>query len=146
MMIEGGLAEEISSPTTVSFSATSNSATPKPFPARDDSSCVQVAVRVRPLLALESDDANCMEVQRPPGADHAIAIQVGGGPRFTFDHVFGMRAPQQQIYAERVAPLVVSCLQGYNATILAYGQTGSGVSRNETLLTMHRIDRDVILY
>jgi hypothetical protein len=123
--------EKSSSATTANGSVTSN-ATPNIL-TRDEASCVQVAVRVRPVLALEGDDANCMEVQRPPGAKYAIGIQVGGGggPRFTFDQVFGMRTTQDQIYAERVAPLVISCLEGYNATILAYGQTGSGVSRKE---------------
>jgi Kinesin motor domain len=107
---------------------------PNPEDARDidPSCCVQVAVRVRPLLALEGDDENCLQVLPPhPSAVKRVptAIQVGGpaGPQFTFDQVFGMSADQIQVYESRVAPLITSCLDGYNATILAYGQTGSGV-------------------
>jgi Kinesin motor domain len=130
MSKEGPTPEEPqrSSPTPDSLSDNA-SGKPQKVAARDDSSCVQVAVRVRPVLALEGDDENiCMEVQRIPGADYATTIQVGGGPRFSFDQVFGVHTTQQQLYTDRVAPLVVSCLEGYNATILAYGQTGSGVS------------------
>jgi Kinesin motor domain len=103
----------------------------EPISVRDDASCVQVAVRVRPLITLEGDDESCVQVlHQSVGASHATAIQVGGpsGPRFTFDQVFGVKSTQQYVYETRVAPLIVSCLEGYNATILAYGQTGSGVS------------------
>jgi hypothetical protein len=113
----------------------------------DSSCCVQVAVRVRPLLALEGDDENCIQVLRTSlsipsvsagnsstvyangSTTTATVIQVGGasGPQFTFDQAFGMETDQIQVYESRVAPLIGSCLDGYNATILAYGQTGSGV-------------------
>lgn len=103
--------------------------------AIDPSSCVQVAVRVRPLLALEGDDECCVQVLRHSTSHQgakgpAISIQIGGasGPQYTFDQVFDMETTQVQVYESRVAPLIESCLDGYNATILAYGQTGSGVS------------------
>jgi len=63
-------------------------------------------------------------------------VQVGGGvgdtdqsnlgKTFAFDHVFRASAEQIEVYEGCVAPLVQSCLEGYNATVLAYGQTGSG--------------------
>jgi hypothetical protein len=100
----------------------------------DPSSCVQVAVRVRPLLALEGDDECCIKVlnndNSPNGRKGSTnSIQIGGssGPQYTFDQVFDMETTQIQVYESRVAPLIGSCLDGYNATILAYGQTGSGV-------------------
>lgn len=34
--------------------------------------------------------------------------------------------PQDQVYREVVSPLVESCFDGFNVTVLAYGQTGSG--------------------
>lgn len=104
------------------------------LPPRDDSSssssCVQVAVRVRPLIALEGDDESCIQVF---GASSS-SLQIGGstGPRFTFDQVWGTKTNQRTVYDSRVAPLIQSCLDGYNATILAYGQTGSGVSALST--------------
>ena len=95
----------------------------------NDTCCVQVAVRVRPLLPLEGDDESCVAVLTAADAtSNTQSIQIGGsqGPRFTFDHVFDESTPQPELYQRRVAPLVRSCLEGYNATILAYGQTGSG--------------------
>jgi Kinesin motor domain len=94
---------------------------------RSPDSCVQVAVRVRPLLSsLESGCGSCMTIL--PVGDYATAIQVGpsSGPTFTFDEVFPASTTQVQVFEHRVSPLVERCLEGYNATILAYGQTGSG--------------------
>lgn len=115
----------------------------------DPSSCVQVAVRVRPLLALEGDDECCVQVLRHNTSYHGSkaptitnSIQIGGssGPQYTFDQVFDMETTQIQIYESRVAPLIGSCLDGYNATILAYGQTGSGVS----FLLLCRLDQPLL--
>jgi hypothetical protein len=99
----------------------------------DPSICVQVAVRVRPLLSLEGDDESCIQVLRSSNGDTNIptnSIQIGGssGPQYTFDEVFDVGTTQVHVYEARVAPLIRFCLDGYNATILAYGQTGSGVS------------------
>ena len=113
----------------------------------DPSCCVQVAVRVRPLLALEGDDENCVQVLKSySGNGHATAIQVGGpaGPQFTFDQVFSMASDQIQVYQSRVAPLITSCLDGYNATILAYGQTGSGVRLSR--LSVVSLKKDLFSY
>jgi len=92
--------------------------------ADDDCTSVQVAVRVRPLLAMEADTDVCIRVTD----DSSTALQIGGssGPRFTFDHVFDRTSTQTDVYTTKVSELVDSCLEGYNATILAYGQTGSG--------------------
>ena len=112
---------------------------------RDESSSVQVAVRIRPCLAKEAGSDICIRVlppvhdpkqQQQKGSTRATttalavprALQIGGsqGPCFTFDQVFAERTQQEELYQARVQPLVDSCLQGYNATIFAYGQTGSG--------------------
>ena len=102
--------------------------------ASSSASSVQVAVRVRPLLStLESGCGSCMKVLPPdPNSSHPNAsttIQIGAsstGPRFTFDEVFPTTSQQSEVFDHRVAPLVESCLQGYNASLVAYGQTGSG--------------------
>lgn len=80
-------------------------------------SCVQVAVRIRPLLGVE--DESCVQ-------HHQNMIQIGGpsGPRFTFDNV--LNCSQQELFDTQIESLVDKCVSGYNATILAYGQTGSG--------------------
>lgn len=90
--------------------------------SRDASCCVQVAVRVRPVLSYEKKENVC-QVDK-----HTNSVQIGGksGPRFTFDRVFDPSTTQAQLFEQAVQPLIHKCLQGYNATIFAYGQTGSG--------------------
>lgn len=118
------------SPSESSSSLSSLSPASSSISRRDASSSVQVAVRVRPMLALEGGSDICMEVLRSAaaGAGKNDGISIGGssGPRFTFDEVFDTGTVQADIYKRSVVPLVESCLEGYNATILAYGQTGSG--------------------
>ncbi|CAM6029514.1 unnamed protein product [Sphagnum balticum] len=84
---------------------------------------VQVAVNIRPLIAME----------RVQGCSDCIAIVPGepqvqiGHHSFTFDYVFGSSAlPLDSIFDKCVKPLVEGLFHGYNATVLAYGQTGSG--------------------
>lgn len=44
----------------------------------------------------------------------------------TFDYVAGEEESQEAVYDTIGAPVVLSCIQGYNGTILCYGQTASG--------------------
>ena len=81
------------------------------------------------MLAYEAGTTKCIEVLHS-SADSldTNVIRLGGetGPTFVFDETFDGHTPQQAVYEHRVQPLVGSCLEGYNATVLAYGQTGSG--------------------
>ncbi|KAK3827646.1 MAG: P-loop containing nucleoside triphosphate hydrolase protein, partial [Benniella sp.] len=45
---------------------------------------------------------------------------------FTFDHVFGTSATQEEVYMGCVKRMVDRFMEGYNVTIMAYGQTSSG--------------------
>lgn len=103
----------------------------------NDSSSVQVAVRIRPMLPSEAGSTPCIDVSCSSSSSSTVrtdmseknnVVRIGGtnGPTFTFDEAFSGGSNQKQIYANAVSPLVESCLQGYNATVLAYGQTGSG--------------------
>ena len=88
----------------------------------DPDGCVQVAVRVRPMLPKEAGSTECVDVLRSATQeDINNVLQLGGssGPKFTFDQVFGAETAQSQVYRDRVAPLVENCLEGYNATVLA---------------------------
>ena len=49
-----------------------------------------------------------------------------GKRRFTFDHVFGPKSTQDDVYLTVVKPVVAEVLQGFNCTVFAYGQTGTG--------------------
>ena len=44
----------------------------------------------------------------------------------SFDYVADEEVTQEELYARVGAPAVMSCIQGYNGTILCYGQTASG--------------------
>lgn len=91
----------------------------------DGASSVQVAVRVRPMLPHEAGNTQCIEVLRlSASATTSTVVRLGGesGPKFTFDQVFPLTTEQHDVYQHRVEPLVKSCLEGYNATILAYGK------------------------
>lgn len=97
--------------------------------AVEGASSVQVAVRIRPMLPHEAGNTQCVDVLKTVASSPiSTVVRLGGeaGPNFTFDQVFPLSTTQSEVYEHRVAPLVGSCLEGYNATILAYGQTGSG--------------------
>ncbi|XP_064258916.1 kinesin-like protein KIF27 [Passer domesticus] len=84
---------------------------------------VKVAVRVRPLLSKEILQNHQVCVRLVPNAKQVI---IGKDHVFTFDFVFGKNSTQEEVYAVCIKPLLVSLIEGYNATVFAYGQTGSG--------------------
>ncbi|KAM9360677.1 kinesin-like protein KIF27 [Symphorus nematophorus] len=85
--------------------------------------CVRVAVRIRPLLSKEVLHNHDVCVRAVPGS---AQVMVGTDRLFSFDHVFGPTASQDEVYESCVQPLVGSLVHGYNATVFCYGQTGSG--------------------
>ncbi|KAM4050745.1 kinesin-like protein KIF27 isoform 2-T4 [Anomaloglossus baeobatrachus] len=84
---------------------------------------VKVAVRVRPLLSKEILHNHQVCVRLVPNTQQII---IGKDRVFTFDHVFGKSSTQDDVYDSCIKPLLVSLIEGYNATVFAYGQTGSG--------------------
>nr|CDQ00863.2 BMA-KLP-12, isoform a [Brugia malayi] len=89
----------------------------------DDSSCVRVAVRVRPQSEREKVENShvCTNVLQKEAQ-----ITIGGERSFTFDYAFDIGTHQQKIYDDCVKNLIEGTFEGFNATVLAYGQTGSG--------------------
>ncbi|CAM9590810.1 unnamed protein product, partial [Ectocarpus sp. 8 AP-2014] len=85
---------------------------------------VKVAVRVRPLVGMETAQG-CVECMFGDNDNNQVII-TGDSRRRKFDNVFGADSTQEQVYRSTALPLVRRCLEGFNATILAYGQTGSG--------------------
>ncbi|KAK9762981.1 hypothetical protein K7432_010746 [Basidiobolus ranarum] len=88
---------------------------------------VQVAVRVRPIQPnerLKGTRGNTEVLGYTPEAP--IISVVPHNRQFTYDHVFGPDAGQNDIYSQSVLQLMDKFTQGFNATILAYGQTSSG--------------------
>ncbi|XP_074851277.1 kinesin-like protein KIF27 [Carettochelys insculpta] len=84
---------------------------------------VKVAVRIRPLLSKEILHNHQVCVRLVPNTQQVI---IGKDRVFTFDFVFGKNSTQDEVYRTCIKPLVVSLIEGYNATVFAYGQTGSG--------------------
>eukprot|EP00903_Cladosiphon_okamuranus_P012052 g11316.t1 len=84
---------------------------------------IRVLCRCRPRTPQDKGGGVCVSF---PG-EGAIEMVNERGKRkaWAFDHVFGLEARQETVYAE-VSPLVVSVLDGYNTCIFAYGQTGTG--------------------
>ncbi|XP_006835021.1 PREDICTED: kinesin-like protein KIF27 isoform X3 [Chrysochloris asiatica] len=84
---------------------------------------VKVAVRIRPLLCKEVLHNHQVCVRIIPNTQQII---IGRDRVFTFDYVFGKSSTQDEVYNMCIKPLVLSLIEGYNATVFAYGQTGSG--------------------
>ncbi|KAJ3126840.1 Kinesin-like protein kif21b [Physocladia obscura] len=102
------------------------------------SSCVRVAVRLRPLSAKELLDGGGAPVVDAQPSQNAVIVRAAdplqphasGHPAaariFLFDDVYAPSDSQEAVYTRSVKPLVDCFLSGFNATTLAYGQTGSG--------------------
>ena len=82
-------------------------------------SSVKVGVRIRPLLSKERHQSNCISSYDQQSLEFK-------NQTFTFDYIFDMNLPQQELYQNTAAPMLKSFLDGFNVTIIAYGQTGSG--------------------
>lgn len=97
---------------------------------------IKVVVRVRPLLPREGS-AKIAHVDR---SEQTVTVGDADGDKvcgasvrrgsvaltFAFDHAYDEYSTQAELYETTARPVLESCLQGYNATILAYGQTGTG--------------------
>eukprot|EP00968_Pinguiococcus_pyrenoidosus_P020467 scaffold2405_cov211-Pinguiococcus_pyrenoidosus.AAC.1 len=89
-------------------------------------SSVQVAVRVRPLLAYETADPQTRFVLSHP-SNRQVCMHLSDGKKrtFTYDRVFAHDCAQAEVFSA-VRHMLSDLLDGYNVTFLAYGQTGSG--------------------
>lgn len=128
------------------MSASKKKSNPKVNAAANRDEAVQVVVRCRPMNTKEKESGCTQVVQVFPHSGEIEVMcpneTVTKGPVdqrkiFTFDAVYDHKAKQQDLYDEAVRPLVVSVLQGFNATIFAYGQTGTGKTH-----TMEGIKKD----
>jgi hypothetical protein len=80
-----------------------------------------VALRIRPLVNREKYDKQVVRAY-----EYTSIVTIGADKMFTYDACFGTESKQEEVFETCVKNLVLSCFQGYNATILAYGQNGSG--------------------
>ncbi|CAI5460964.1 unnamed protein product [Closterium sp. Yama58-4] len=98
---------------------------PLPTPIAHD----QVIVRVRPPAGPELTGypgGKCVAQDGPKSLFLVNPDRAGAAEQFTFDHVAGESASQEDLFELAGRPIVENCLAGYNSTMFAYGQTGSG--------------------
>ncbi|CAO3568270.1 unnamed protein product [Mortierella alpina] len=119
-------------------------------PAQAIETSVQVALRIRPIVTdaknrhrprAEAEVLSLVERSptpslSSPGSGPTSGQQQHDQPQqvvvvplqrhFTFDHIFGTGASQEEVYQGSVKRMVDKFMEGYNVTIMAYGQTSSG--------------------
>ena len=128
-MLSGRTSPSLSSPLIfLPKSRSSFTATARNMPTSES---IKVAFRVRPLNQKEkqkgSQIATVAHAER--GVIEITNPSSGDAKQFTFDHVFGEQSTQVQVYNTVCAPVVQSCLDGYNGTVFCFGQTGAGKVR-----------------
>ncbi|CAI6008002.1 unnamed protein product [Closterium sp. NIES-65] len=123
---------------TIAVKTPSTATRTRPVPTRlsaaisDDSNIqviVRVIVRVRPPAGPELTGypgAKCVAQDGPRSLFLVNPDRAGAAEQFTFDHVAGESAVQEDLFELAGRPIVENCLAGYNSTMFAYGQTGSG--------------------
>ncbi|XP_065909022.1 uncharacterized protein [Dysidea avara] len=95
--------------------------------ASDPKANIQVGIRVRPLLPKEKLNGETEQwAVTPTSITQKDSKLVVTSSCYAFNYVFNQEVETQTIYDTLVKPMVVSSLEGYNATIFAYGQTCSG--------------------
>ena len=96
---------------------------------------IQVAVRFRPPNPTECEESQSLVwtltkngVSLRNEYCHLLASERKGNPsaHMQFDCCFSWEDDNQVVYDSVAKSIVLSTLEGYNATIFAYGQTGSG--------------------
>jgi kinesin family protein 3/17 len=92
------------------------------------SETVKVAVRVRPINALEKKNNSviCVEVDRANNEINLTKQETNQVNTFNYDYVYPSTINQRTVYDETAFPIVEAVIEGYNGTIFAYGQTGCG--------------------
>eukprot|EP00042_Codosiga_hollandica_P044395 m.436557 g.436557 ORF g.436557 m.436557 type:complete len:1199 (-) comp56774_c0_seq1:270-3866(-) len=85
---------------------------------------VDVFVRVRPFLPMESGNRACVNIEDESTISCTDAMDRLNS--FAFDRIYGMEASQQDLFQDAVAPVVEQVSRGMACAIFAYGQTGAG--------------------
>eukprot|EP00435_Cladocopium_sp_Y103_P034304 s1442_g8.t2 len=99
----------------------------------DQSECIRIGVRLRPLVPCEAGQPQCLRVR-----DNVIILEADGNgskaPReFAFDYVMdssdatsGSFVSQERCYQLMAEKMVEHSLQGFSTCLFCYGQTGTG--------------------
>ncbi|CAN8201995.1 unnamed protein product, partial [Coccothraustes coccothraustes] len=103
---------------------------------------VAVVLRVRPpsrreraapsILHVLNQHAVLFTSEEPGGTGTAPLGRRRRNIEFEFDHVFGERATQEEVFQHTTLPLLDTLLAGYNCSVFAYG--ASGVGKTHTMM------------
>ncbi|XP_037032465.1 kinesin-related protein 13-like isoform X1 [Bradysia coprophila] len=92
---------------------------------------IKVCVKIRPLS--ERDVKLKKEEQWKVADNNSLqCMNIAHPCKFTFDHVFGTKSPNYEMYLSIVKPIFESCLIGFNGAIITYGSSSAG--KNYTML------------
>ncbi|GJP69175.1 hypothetical protein CLOP_g130 [Closterium sp. NIES-67] len=86
---------------------------------------IKVIVRVRPPAGPELTGypgERCVAVDGPKLLFLMNPDKGGAAQQFTFDHVAGENATQEDLFEPAGRPIVENCLAGYSSTMFTYGQ------------------------
>lgn len=86
---------------------------------------IKVVARFRPQNKIELAAGSEQIVEFSSDDTCSISSKEASGA-FTFDRVFKVGTPQQDVFDYSIRSTVDDVLGGYNGTVFAYGQTGSG--------------------
>ncbi len=93
----------------------------------DTDNHIKVVCRIRPANSKENTGLrSCLTV--PANADNCLLLQTvkpENKQQFSFDYCANENVTQDEIFVKVGMPIIKSCVEGYNGTILCYGQTGS---------------------
>nr|XP_022901212.1 kinesin-like protein KIN-7I [Onthophagus taurus] len=98
---------------------------------------VEVVIRVRPLITREVNNRDKVKWQVHNNIISPIDPADSRSDVYQFDHIFDTDSTNEEVYDSVVAPLVLTCVEGYHCTIFTYGQTSSGKTH-----TMHGTPSD----
>ena len=107
---------------------------------------IQVALRFRPPASPSPSiwSLSKSSVVLRPEAFQSLTeekrIQGGSHPSFQYDFAFSAEDDNGKVYRSMVRRVVMSTLEGFNATVFAYGQTGSG--KTYTMLGVREEEND----
>lgn len=93
--------------------------------ASSNPNTIKVVARFRPQNKIELAAGSEQIVDFSSDDTCSISSKEASGA-FTFDRVFKVGTPQQDVFDYSIRSTVDDVLGGYNGTVFAYGQTGSG--------------------
>ncbi|XP_078317677.1 uncharacterized protein LOC111118975 isoform X1 [Crassostrea virginica] len=98
---------------------------------------IQVAIRVRPLIAKETTLGQNKVWNVKENTLEPLDQNGKPGIPYTFDRIFDEHMTTYDLFQEIAKPIIDAAVQGFHGTIFAYGQSSSGKTFTMTGSAMH---------